>query len=160
VQSAHAPLPHFARIQAAFGRHDLSDVKAQVGGPAGEANDRMRSLGYTVGDRIGFRASPDLRLAARGHARRATARRRSASDGVGRPGDGYEQQADAVADAVERGESAELLLDRAAGRILTDTGASPQDRCNGAGRDAGAAPARDRCNAVVRTARTSCPGGA
>jgi hypothetical protein len=116
VQSAHAPLPHFARIQAAFGRHDLSDVKAQVGGPAGEANDRMRSLGYTVGDRIGFRASPDLRLAA--HEATHVVQQRAGvqlKDGVGRPGDGYEQQADAVADAVERGESAEPLLDRAPG---------------------------------------------
>jgi hypothetical protein len=112
VQSAHAPLPHFARIQAAFGRHDLHDVKAQVGGPASAANARMGSLGYTVGDRVGFRAAPDLRLAA--HEAAHVVQQRGGvqlKDGVGRPGDPYEQQADAVADAVESGERAEPLLD-------------------------------------------------
>jgi Domain of unknown function (DUF4157) len=113
VRSAHAPLPHFDRIQAAFGRHKLRDVKTQVGGPAGAANDRMRSVGYTVGDRIAFRSTPDLRLAA--HEATHVVQQRSGvqlKDGIGHPGDGYEQQADAVAEAVERGESAELLLDR------------------------------------------------
>jgi hypothetical protein len=113
VQSAHAPLPHFQRIQAAFGGHDLSNVKAQVGGPAGEANARMGSLGYTVGDRVGFRAPPDVRLAA--HEATHVVQQRAGvhlKDGIGRPGDRYEQHADAVADAVVRGESVEPLLDR------------------------------------------------
>jgi hypothetical protein len=39
--------------------------------------------------------------------------------GVGRPGDGYEQQADAAASAVERGESAEPILDRG---VSSDSG--------------------------------------
>jgi hypothetical protein len=113
VANAHAPLPHFHRIQAAFGRHDLRDVKAEVGGPAGETNARMGSLGYTVGDRIGFRAAPDLRLAA--HEAAHVVQQRGGvqlKDGIGRPGDPYEQQADVVADAVEHGRSAEPLLDR------------------------------------------------
>jgi hypothetical protein len=39
-------------------------------------------------------------------------------DGVGRPGDGYEEQADAVADAVGQGQSAERLLDRSLARAV------------------------------------------
>src|SRR5687767_8207876 len=64
VEAAATPLPHFARIQAAFGRHDVSGVRAQVGGPAADASTRMGALAYTAGDRVGFKAEPDLRLAA------------------------------------------------------------------------------------------------
>ena len=34
VAGAASPLPHGADIQRAFGRHDVSGVKAQIGGPA------------------------------------------------------------------------------------------------------------------------------
>jgi hypothetical protein len=73
----------------------------------------MGSLAYTAGDRTAFRRDPDVKLAA--HEAAHVVQQRAGvhlKDGVGRPGDGYEEQADAVADAVERGESAEPLLDR------------------------------------------------
>jgi hypothetical protein len=116
VDSASRPLPHLDRIQRSFGDHDLSGIKTQVGGPASDANDAMGSVGYTMGNRVGFRSAPDVKLAA--HEATHVLHQRSGvqlSDGVGHPGDRYERHADAVADAVERGESAEPLLARGAG---------------------------------------------
>jgi hypothetical protein len=73
----------------------------------------MGSQAYTAGDRIAFRSAPNLNLAA--HEAAHVVQQRAGvqlKDGVGRPGDAYEQQADAVAEAVERGESAAPILDR------------------------------------------------
>ena len=112
IADASSPLPHLDRIQASFGRHDISGTRAAIGGPAARANESMGSLAYTMGGRIAFRAAPDLRLAA--HEATHVVQQRAGvqlKDGVGRPGDGHEQQADAVADAVDRGESADPLLD-------------------------------------------------
>jgi hypothetical protein len=117
VERANDPLPHLDRIQASFGNHDVRGIRAQVGGSAAEANDAMGSVGYTVGDRIGFKSAPDARLAA--HEATHVLHQRGGvqlDDGVGHPGDPYEQEADAVADAVDRGESAEPILARCVAR--------------------------------------------
>ncbi|WNZ59183.1 DUF4157 domain-containing protein [Myxococcus sp. MxC21-1] len=116
VKDASAPLPHFAQVQQAFGRHDLSNVTARVGGEAALASDRMGAHAFTMGNRIAFRGPPDLRLAA--HEAAHAVQQRSGvqlHDGVGHPGDPYERQADEAADAVVRGETAEPILDRAVG---------------------------------------------
>ncbi|WP_228558532.1 DUF4157 domain-containing protein [Myxococcus sp. AB056] len=116
VKDASAPLPHFAQLQQAFGRHDLSNVTARVGGEAALASDRMGAHAFTMGNRIAFRGPPDLRLAA--HEAAHAVQQRSGvqlHDGVGHPGDPYERQADEAADAVVRGETAEPILDRAVG---------------------------------------------
>jgi hypothetical protein len=120
VSNANQPLPHLDRIQASFGRHDVSGVRAAVGGNAAEASGRMGALAYTSGDRVAFRNEPDVNLAA--HEAAHTVQQRNGAKlpgGVGRPGDGYEQQADAAASAVERGESAEPILDRG---VSSDSG--------------------------------------
>ncbi|WP_437728376.1 DUF6972 family protein [Sorangium sp. So ce861] len=116
VRGASDPLPHLARLQPAFGRYDLTQVKARVGGDAARANARIGALAYTVGDRVAFGAAPDLRLAAH-EAAHAIQQRGGVQlhDGVGHPGDPYERQADEVADAVVRGDSAEPLLARSVG---------------------------------------------
>ncbi|WP_418766694.1 eCIS core domain-containing protein [Myxococcus xanthus] len=116
VKDASAPLPHFVQLQQAFGRHDLSDVTARVGGDAALASDRMGAHAFTMGNRIAFRGPPDLRLAA--HEAAHAVQQRSGvqlHDGVGHPGDPYERQADEAADAVVRGETAEPILDRTVG---------------------------------------------
>nr|WP_255217132.1 DUF4157 domain-containing protein [Myxococcus sp. AM010] len=116
VKDASAPLPHFEQLQQAFGRHDLSDVKARVGGEAALASDRMGAQAFTMGNHIAFRGPPDLRLTA--HEAAHAVQQRSGvqlHDGVGHPGDPYERQADEAADAVVRGETAEPILDRAVG---------------------------------------------
>jgi hypothetical protein len=114
VSDANRALPHLDRIQASFGRHDVTGSRAAVGGSAAAATGRMGALAYTAGNRVAFRQEPDLNLAAH-EATHVVQQRNGAKlpGGVGRPGDPYEQQADAVAGAVERGESAEPILDRA-----------------------------------------------
>nr|WP_229430014.1 DUF4157 domain-containing protein [Pseudoduganella umbonata] len=115
LSSATAPLPHAERIQAAFGHHDLSDVRAAVGGPAATASRRMGALAFASGNRIGFRESPGLHLAA--HEAAHVVQQRSGlrlPGNVGRPGDPWERHADDVADAVVRGRSAQPLLDKVA----------------------------------------------
>jgi hypothetical protein len=112
TDGAAAPLPHLERIQAAFGRHELGHVRSAVGGEAGATAARLGARAFTVGDRIAFRDEPDLRLAA--HEAAHIVQQRSGlalEDDVGRPGDMYERQADAAADAVVAGRSAEALLD-------------------------------------------------
>ena len=113
VETANEPLPHLDRLQSSFGRYNLTGIKARVGGPAADANSAMGSLAYTLGDRVGFQSGPDVRLAA--HEAAHTVQQREGvqlKDGVGQPGDGYEKQADLVAEAVDRGESAEPILDQ------------------------------------------------
>ena len=103
--AASNPLPHGDRIQAAFGRHDVSHVRANVGGQAHAAAHRMGALAFASGDRIGFRETPDLRLAA--HEAAHTVQQHaglSLPGNVGHVGDPWERHADRVADAVVGGQ--------------------------------------------------------
>lgn len=117
LQGASSQLPHYQRIQAAFGRHDLSSVRVQIGGRAREAAQGMGALAYASGERIAFRDSPDLHLVA--HEAAHIVQQRAGirlPGGVGAVGDRWEQHADRVADAVVAGRSAEPLLDEVGGR--------------------------------------------
>lgn len=111
VATGAGPLPHLERIQEAFGGHDVTTVKAHVGGPAADAAEAIGAEAYATGDRVAFEGPPDLHIAAHeaAHAVQQRAGVQLKGD-VGEAGDRYEQQADAVADAVVRGESAEALL--------------------------------------------------
>ena len=111
VSGSGGALPHYERIQAAFGTHDISGVRAHVGGAAGEASAAIGAEAYATGDRVAFRSPPDLHTAAHEAAHVVQQRAGvSLSGGVGQAGDSYERHADQVADAVVRGESAESLL--------------------------------------------------
>lgn len=126
VAGASAPLPHHDAVQAAFGRHDISGMKSQVGGDATAASTAIGARAYAVGDRVAFAAQPDLHTAA--HEAAHVVQQRSGvalKDGIGETGDVYEQHADAVADAVVAGGSAEGLLDRMAGAGATAAPAAP-----------------------------------
>jgi hypothetical protein len=57
--SGHAPLPHEAEIQQAFGRHDVSGVRATVGGPAKDATAALGAHAYAHGEHVAFREQPD-----------------------------------------------------------------------------------------------------
>ena len=111
-------LPHAGRIQSLFGRHDVSQVTAHVGGAAADASAGLGARAYAAGDHVAFAAPPDLHLAAHEAAHVVQQRAGVAlAGGVGAASDAYEQHADAVADLVVQGKSAEALLDeRAAGR--------------------------------------------
>jgi hypothetical protein len=105
------PLPHLGQIQQSFGSHDLSDVQAHTDPAAVQASAEIGAAAYTMGPQVAFRGPPDLHTAAHEAAHVVQQRAGiSLQGGVGQPGDAYEKQADAVADKVVRGESAEALL--------------------------------------------------
>ena len=99
----------------------------------------MGAHAYTVGQRIGFRSQPDLRLAA--HEAAHTVQQRQGvrlKDGVGREGDVHERHADAVAERVASGQSAEALLDQMGGQgggsgVQAKCDCGTCARCQGAG---------------------------
>jgi hypothetical protein len=109
-------LPHLDRIQASFGPdHDLRNVQAHIGGAVQAASEQIGANAYAAGEHVAFRAPPDLHTTAH-EAAHVVQQRAGVSlpGGVGQAGDTYEQHADAVADRVVRGESAEDLLLRQA----------------------------------------------
>jgi LAS superfamily LD-carboxypeptidase LdcB len=110
------PLPHLDRIQRLFGKHDVSSVRAYTDGNAAAGAKAMGAEAFAVGDQVGFGTTPSLHTAAHEAAHVVQQRAGVAlKDGVGQVGDSYERHADAVADKVVRGESAESLLDQMAG---------------------------------------------
>ena len=114
VAGSAEPLPFGSQIQAAFGRHDVSNVRAHQGSSAAAAAGTLGATAYAVGNDIAFANSPDLHTAAHEAAHVVQQRRGvQLKGGFGREGDAYEQHADSVADAVVRGQSAEPLLDAA-----------------------------------------------
>ena len=117
VSGSGGGLPHADIIQQSFGHHDVSGVRAHVGGAAAEASAAIGAEAYATGDDVAFRAAPDLRQAAHEAAHVVQQRGGVRLDGgVGRVGDPYEQHADQVAELVVRGESAEAVLDTMAHR--------------------------------------------
>jgi len=109
-------LPHFDQIQAAFGAHDLSGVRAHTGADASAATDAMGAEAYATGSDLAFSGAPSLYVAA--HEAAHVVQQQGGvhlKGGVGESGDRYERQANDVASAVVRGESAEPLLDQLAG---------------------------------------------
>ncbi len=109
-------LPHLDTIQRSFGHHDVAHVQAHVGGAASDASTAMGATAYASGNHVGFASAPDLHTAA--HEAAHTVQQKGGvqlKGGVGDEGDSYERHADAVADKVVAGESAEALLDQMAG---------------------------------------------
>ncbi|HEY0098792.1 MAG TPA: DUF4157 domain-containing protein [Pyrinomonadaceae bacterium] len=108
-----APLPYLNRIQQSFGPgHHLTQVRAYVGSRAAAAARNLEAEAYTVGDSVAFGTEPSLRTAAHEAAHVVQQRHGVRLErGVGRSGDAYERNADAIADRVVRGESARELLD-------------------------------------------------
>jgi hypothetical protein len=111
TQGASAPLPYLAEIQRAFGRHDVSNVRAQVGGHAATAAAALGARAYAHGNTVAFAQAPDLHTAAHEAAHIVQQRAGIAPAGLdGGASDSLERQADAVADAVVAGRNAEHLL--------------------------------------------------
>jgi len=115
VAGSGGAMPHGDAIQRSFGKHDISGVKAHTDDKASAAAGAMGAEAYATGDRVAFAGAPSLHTAA--HEAAHTVQQKGGvqlSGGVGEVGDPYEQHADAVADAVVAGESAEGLLDAGA----------------------------------------------
>ncbi len=110
-QGSGEPLPHFEKIQKSLCAHDLSGVRANIGGKATDAASAIGASAYATGNKVAFEKAPDVHTAA--HEAAHVVQQRAGVQllgGVGEAGDKYERQADAVGDAVVRGESAAELL--------------------------------------------------
>ena len=104
--------PQLDTIQRSFGHHDVSGTRAHVGGAAADASAALGARAYASGDQVAFAEQPDTFLIA--HELAHVVQQRAGihlSGGVGQAGDVHERHADAVAERVVRGESAEALLD-------------------------------------------------
>lgn len=111
VAGAGGALPHLVAIQRSFGRHDVSNVRAHIGGAAAHAAQAIGAEAYATGNDVAFATAPSLHTAA--HEAAHVVQQQSGvqlKGGVGEAGDAHEQHADAVADRVVRGESAVDLL--------------------------------------------------
>src|SRR5579883_1305608 len=130
LQGSSQPLPYAATIQKAFGRHDISRVQAHLGGSAAAAARALGAHAYAAGEHIAFDGSPDLHTAAH-EAAHVVQQRHGVQlpGGVGQPGDPFERHADAVADLVVRGQSAQHLLD---GFLNSGTTTAVQLKASGA----------------------------
>ena len=117
TSGAGGALPHLSAIQRSFGPdHDLSNIRAFVGGAAATASASMGAAAYAYGDRIAFGSAPSLHVAAHEAAHVIQQRRGlSLPGGVGRAGDRHERQADQIAARVVQGRSAAPLLGGSAG---------------------------------------------
>ncbi|HRC58001.1 MAG TPA: DUF4157 domain-containing protein, partial [Kofleriaceae bacterium] len=117
ISGAGGSLPHLDAIQASFGRHDVSGVSAHTDGAAANSTSAMGAEAYATGNHVAFGSgSPSLHTAAHeaAHVVQQRAGAVQLKGGVGQVGDSYEQHADAVADQVVQGKSAEGLLDQMA----------------------------------------------
>jgi hypothetical protein len=113
VAGGGGPLPHVDMIQRLFGRHDISGVKAHVGGLPELASRAIGAEAYAIGHHVAFASPPSFHTVA--HEAAHVVQQRGGvqlKGGVGESGDAHEQHANAVADAVMQGKSAEALLDR------------------------------------------------
>lgn len=116
VATPSSSLPHAAAIQASFGRHDISGIQAHSGAEAAASAKEMGAEAYATGDHVVLGGGSDLHTVA--HEAAHVVQQRAGvqlKGGVGVAGDRYEQHADAVADRVVQGKSAEGLLDEMAG---------------------------------------------
>ncbi|MFT3697176.1 MAG: DUF4157 domain-containing protein [Kofleriaceae bacterium] len=94
------PLPHLGPIQRSFGRHDVGAIESHRGSVTG-------GRAYASGNTVVFDGEPDLHTAA--HEAAHVVQQRA---GVASADARHEEHADAVADLVVQGESAEALLDQ------------------------------------------------
>jgi hypothetical protein len=116
VAGSGSSLPYAGLIQRLFGHHDISGIRAHTRGAALQANALMGSDAYAVGSHVAFGGSVDLHTVA--HEAAHVIQQRygvSLPGGVGQIGDRYERHADAVADLIVQGQSAETLLDSMSG---------------------------------------------
>ena len=111
------------QIQASFGTHNVSGISAHTGSEAASAADQMGAQAYATGNAVAFgSSSPDLHTTA--HEAAHVIQQKAGvqlKGGVGQAGDVYERHADAVADRVVAGESAQGLLDDVAGNPAEGT---------------------------------------
>lgn len=115
TQTPPTTYPFLKEIQQSFGRHDVSQVRAHLGPAATQSAESMRASAFASGKHVVFAGTPVLYTAA--HEAAHIIQQRNGvqlADGIGKPEDAYERHADAVAQRVAAGQSAEGLLDQLA----------------------------------------------
>jgi len=117
ISGGGGKLPDADKIQQSFGGCDISNIQAHYGGPAAEASRAMGAEAYATSNHVVLGdGGKDLHTQAHEAAHVVQQKQGvSLSGGVGQAGDRYEQHADAVADRVVQGKSAEDLLGQMAG---------------------------------------------
>ena len=116
VATPSSRLPHAEMVQRLFGRHDVSQVQAHTGPEAATSARAMGAQAYATGNHVVLGDRADLHTVA--HEAAHVVQQRGGvqlKGGVGAAGDAHERHADAVADRVVAGQSAEALLDGVAG---------------------------------------------
>lgn len=112
-QGGGSRLPYMSRIQASFGSHDISGVRSFTGPGATAASRALSARAYASGDRVVFAdRAPSLHTVA--HEAAHVIQQRAGirlPGGLDKVGDAHERHADAVADKIVRGESAQGSLD-------------------------------------------------
>lgn len=104
VEGPSEPYPFLDQIQASFGPHDLSGLRAHTDHRAAEASRKLGGVAYTFGERVAFDGPPTLHTAA--HEATHFLQQRAgfkAKGGIDVPGDRHESQANDVAAAVVAG---------------------------------------------------------
>jgi hypothetical protein len=99
IASPAMQLPYLEQIQRSFGKHDVSGVKAHVGGDAVASAQQMGAKAYATGDHVVLREGADLHTAA--HEAAHVVQQRGGvqlKGGEGEDGDAYERHANEVAD--------------------------------------------------------------
>lgn len=130
--------PFFHQIQHSFGNHNISSIQAYSNSGATKANREMGAMAYTVGNKVAFKNSPSLHTAAHEAAHVIQQQKGvSLKSGVGQKGDVYEQHADAVADRVVQGKSAQNLLSQTPDSDSQSSGEPIQFEISNAGSDLG-----------------------
>ena len=121
VQGAGRAMTHLDAIQQAFGHHNVSSMREYTGRATQESLATLGAEGFSSNGRMAFGGTPDLftqaHEAAHGVQQAALGGRLQLKEGIGEAGDRYEHHADAVAEKVVRGESAQELLDDMTGGI-------------------------------------------
>jgi uncharacterized protein DUF4157 len=115
ISGSAGALPHGDTIQRLFGHHDVGNIQAHTDASAASGAQAMGAQAYATGNHVAFAGAPDLHTAA--HEAAHVVQQRAGvhlKGGVGQVGDAYEHNADAVADRVVAGKSAEDLLGPAA----------------------------------------------
>jgi hypothetical protein len=117
IAGAGARLPYSDQIQRSFGGYDISNVQAHTGASATAATTAMGADAYATGNHVVLGdGGTDLHTVAHEAAHVVQQQHGvSLSGGIGQAGDPYERHADAVADLVVQGQSAEGLLGEMAG---------------------------------------------
>jgi len=113
IRTPSTAMPYTGDIQRAFGHHDISGIRFHSGPKAVQSARDMSAEAYSTAGHVVSSGSISKHTAAHEAAhyiqQQGGVRLKS---NVGVVGDQYERHADAVADAVVQGRSAEALLDR------------------------------------------------